>query len=64
MEKQIRTVYAPCEKEKIIEKSRFITYCAHIESEEEAKDFIEEIVMECDWHEEDYPKDPYINNKN
>ena len=43
MEKQIRTVYAPCEKEKIIEKSRFITYCAHIESEEEARAFVAEI---------------------
>ena len=43
MEKQIRTVYAPCEKEKIIEKSRFITYCAHAESEEEARAFIADI---------------------
>lgn len=43
MKKQIRTVYAPCEKEKIIEKSRFITYCAHAESEEEARAFIADI---------------------
>jgi uncharacterized YigZ family protein len=43
MEKQIRTVYSPCEREKIIEKSRFITYCAHVESEEEARAFVAEI---------------------
>ena len=43
MEKQIRTVYSPCEKEKIIEKSRFITYCAHVENEEEARAFVAEI---------------------
>ena len=43
MEKQIRTVYAPCEREKIIEKSRFITYCAHVESEEDARAFVAEI---------------------
>ena len=43
MEKQIRTVYAPCEKEKIIEKSRFITYCTHVESEEEARAFVAKI---------------------
>ena len=40
MEKKIRTVFSPCEKEKIIEKSRFITYCAHAESEEEARAFL------------------------
>lgn len=34
------TVYAPHESEKIIEKSRFITYCAHVESEEEARAFL------------------------
>ena len=43
MEKSIRTVYAPHESEKIIEKSRFITYSAHVESEEEAKAFLAEI---------------------
>ena len=43
MEKAIRTVFAEYEKEKIIEKSRFITYCAHAESEEEARAFIAKI---------------------
>jgi hypothetical protein len=27
------------------------------------REFIEEIVMECDWNEEDYPKDMDINDK-
>lgn len=43
MGKKIRTVFSPCEKEKIIEKSRFITYCAHVESEEAARGFVAEI---------------------
>lgn len=43
MEKAIRTVFSPCEYEKIIEKSRFITYCAHVETEEAARAFIAEI---------------------
>jgi len=43
MEKSVRTVYAPYEREKIIEKSRFITYSAHVETEEEARAFIAEI---------------------
>ena len=43
MEKSVRTVYARHESEKIIEKSRFLTYSAHVESEEEAKAFIAEI---------------------
>ena len=43
MEKAVRTVFAEYEKEKIIEKSRFITYCAHAESEEEARAFIAKI---------------------
>lgn len=43
MEKSVRTVYAPCESEKIIEKSRFITYATHVESEEEARAFIADI---------------------
>ena len=43
MEKKIRTVYTRSETEKIIEKSRFITYCAHVESEEEARAFVAEI---------------------
>lgn len=40
MEKTIRTVYTPCETEKIIEKSRFITYSEHVESEEQARAFV------------------------
>ncbi len=43
MEKSIRTVYGRCESEKTIEKSRFITYSAHVESEEEARAFIAEV---------------------
>lgn len=43
MEKRIRTVYAPFTSEKIIEKSRFITYSTHVESEEEARAFLAEI---------------------
>ena len=43
MEKSVRVVYARHESEKVIEKSRFLTYSAHVESEEEAKAFIAEI---------------------
>lgn len=43
MEKSVRTVYARHESEKIIEKSRFIAFSAHVESEEEARQFIAEI---------------------
>ena len=43
MEKSVRTVFAPYESEKVIEKSRFITYSTHVESEEEAKSFLLEI---------------------
>lgn len=43
MEKSVRTVYARCESEKIIERSRFLTYSAHVESEEEARAFLAEI---------------------
>lgn len=43
MEKEIRTVTKPSEYEKIIEKSKFITYLSHVESEEEARAFIAEI---------------------
>ena len=43
MDKAIRTVFSPSEREKMIEKSRFITYCAHIESEEQAKAFVAQI---------------------
>ena len=43
MEKSVRTVFSRHESEKIIEKSRFLTYSAHVESEEEARQFISEI---------------------
>lgn len=43
MEKSVRTVFASHESEKIIEKSRFLTYSTHVESEEEARAFIAEI---------------------
>ena len=43
MEKSVLTVYAPHESEKIIEKSRFLTYCAHVESEEEARAFLSSV---------------------
>ncbi len=43
MSKPVRTVFSRYESEKIIEKSRFITYSAHVESEEEARAFIVEI---------------------
>ena len=46
MEKSIRTVYAPCESEKVIEKSRFIGYTAHVEREEEAHAFLAKIRKE------------------
>ena len=37
------TVFGRTETEKIIEKSRFLTYSAHVESEEEARSFVAEI---------------------
>ncbi|MBQ8342670.1 MAG: YigZ family protein [Clostridia bacterium] len=43
MGKSVRTVFSRHESEKIIEKSRFITFSAHVESEEEARAFIAEI---------------------
>ncbi len=43
MEKSVRTVYAPNESEKVIEKSRFLTYSAHVESEEEARSFLAQV---------------------
>lgn len=43
MEKPIFTVFGRRESEKTIEKSRFFTYSAHVESEEEAKAFLSEI---------------------
>jgi len=43
MEKSVRTVFSRHESEKIIEKSRFLTYSAHVESEDEARAFIAEI---------------------
>ncbi len=46
MEKSYRTVISRHESEKIIEKSRFLTYSAHVESEEEARAFLAEIRKE------------------
>jgi uncharacterized YigZ family protein len=43
MEKSVLTVFGEHESEKIIEKSRFITYSAHVESEEEGRAFIAKI---------------------
>ena len=43
MEKRVLTVFGEHESEKIIEKSRFLTFSAHVESEEEAKAFIAKI---------------------
>ena len=43
MKKSILTVFGLHESEKIIEKSKFLTYSQHIESEEEARGFIAEI---------------------
>lgn len=43
MDKSVRTVFAPYESEKIIEKSRFITYATHVETEDEARAFVAEI---------------------
>ncbi len=43
MGKVLRTVFAPFESEKIIEKSRFLTYSSHVEGEEEARAFLAEI---------------------
>lgn len=43
MEKSVRTVFGRCESEKVIERSKFLTYSAHVESEEEARTFLAEI---------------------
>ena len=43
MEKAVLTVFGRHESEKVIEKSRFIAYSEHVESEEEAKNFLSEI---------------------
>ena len=43
MEKAILTVFGEHVSEKIIEKSRFITYSAHVETEEEARAFLAEV---------------------
>ena len=42
-EKSVLTVTGEHESEKVIEKSRFLTYSAHVESEEDARAFIAEI---------------------
>jgi uncharacterized YigZ family protein len=46
MEKTVLTVFSEHQSEKIIEKSRFITYSAHVESEEEARAFVAKIRSE------------------
>ena len=46
MEKTVLTVFSQHQSEKIIEKSRFITYSKHVESEEEARAFIAKIRSE------------------
>jgi uncharacterized YigZ family protein len=43
MEKSVLTVFGEYESEKIIEKSRFLTFSTHVESEEEARAFIAKI---------------------
>lgn len=43
MDRSVLTVFGRRESEKIIEKSRFLTYSAHAESEEEARGFLAEI---------------------
>ncbi len=43
MEKSLKTVFSRHESEKTIEKSRFIAYSAHVESEEEGRAFVAEI---------------------
>lgn len=43
MEKPVLSVFGRHESEKIIEKSRFLTYSAHAESEEEARRFLGEV---------------------
>ena len=43
MDKAILTVFSPSESEKIIEKSKFITYSAHVETEEQARAFVSQI---------------------
>lgn len=43
MEKAVLTVFGEHESEKIIEKSKFLTFSARVESEEEAKAFIAKI---------------------
>jgi uncharacterized YigZ family protein len=43
MEKTVLTVFGEHESEKIIEKSRFLTFSTHVESEEEARAFIAKI---------------------
>lgn len=43
MEKAVLTVFGRHESEKIIEKSRFLTYSAHVESEADARAFLSEV---------------------
>ncbi|MDE6677277.1 MAG: YigZ family protein, partial [Clostridia bacterium] len=37
------SVYGETVTEKVIEKSRFLTYCSHVENEEEAKAFLQRV---------------------
>lgn len=46
MEKSVCTVFGRHKSEKVIERSRFIAYSAHAESEEEARAFLAEIRKE------------------
>ncbi len=46
MEKSVRTVFGCHESEKIIERSRFLTYSTHVESEEQAREFIAKVRAE------------------
>ena len=51
MEKTVLTVFGEHESEKIIEKSRFLTYSEHVESEEEAKAMLRLLSGKCSYRE-------------
>ena len=46
MEKPVLTVFGRHQSEKVIERSRFLAYSEHVESEEEARAFLSEIRKE------------------
>ena len=46
MEKPVLTVFGRHQSEKVIERSRFLAYAEHVESEEEARAFLSEIRKE------------------